>query len=58
MNGILLLKQMITSYYDPLYNKSLNQNYRIDFKIQSNENSFKDNINFIFDKITNLKDKI
>ena len=52
------IKKMITSYYDPLYNKSLNQNYRIDFKIQSNENSFKDNINFIFDKITNLKDKI
>ena len=49
---------MITSYYDPLYNKSLNQNYRIDFKIQSNENTFKDNINFIFDKIINLKDKI
>lgn len=52
------IEQMITSYYDPLYNKSLNQNYRIDFKIQSNENTFKDNINFIFDKITNLKDKI
>ena len=49
---------MITSYYDPLYNKSLNQNYRIDQKIQSNENNFKENINFIFDKIISLKDKL
>ena len=52
------IEQMITSYYDPLYNKSLNQNYRIDQKIQSNENNFKENINFIFDKIISLKDKL
>ena len=52
------IEQMITSYYDPLYNKSLNQNYRVDFKIQSSENTFKENINFIFDRIINFKDRL
>ena len=52
------IEQIITSYYDPLYNKSLNQNYRIDFKIQGNKNTFKENINFIFDRIINFKDKL
>jgi tRNA 2-selenouridine synthase len=52
------IEQIITTYYDPLYNKSLNQNYSIDFKIQSNKISFKENINFIFDKIMSLKDKL
>ena len=54
----IFIEQMISYYYDPLYNKSLNQNYRIDFKIQSNKNTFKENINFIFDKIKSLKDKL
>ena len=57
MSGMILLKNDHL-YYDPLYNKSLNQNYGVDFKIQSSENTFKGNINFIFDKIINLKDKI
>ena len=48
------IEQIIFSYYDPLYNKSLNQNYRIDFKIQSNKNTFKENINFIFDKLNKI----
>ena len=52
------IKQIITTYYDPLYKKSLNQNYTIKVKIESNKISFNENIDFIFDKIKNLKDKI
>ena len=52
------IEQIITTYYDPLYKKSLHQNYGIDIKVESNKNTFKENINFIFDKIINLKEKL